>query len=60
MATESVQSDKGLGIAVVFSILAVLGALVMVAGPDQMSKAWGFAGACFAAAIAVVAFQLWN
>jgi hypothetical protein len=32
----------------------------MVAGPDQMSKAWGFAGACLAAAIAVVAFQLWN
>jgi hypothetical protein len=60
MATESVQSDKGLGIAVVFSILAVLGALVMLAGPDQMSKAWGFAAACLAGAIAVVAVQIWN
>jgi hypothetical protein len=60
MATESVQSDKGLGIAVVFSTLAVLGALVMLAGPDQMSKAWGFAAACIAGAIAVVAVQIWS
>jgi hypothetical protein len=60
MATQTASSDKGLGVAVVFSILAVLGALAMVAGPDQMTKAWGFAVAALAAGVAVVAVQVWN
>ena len=55
----SVGSDKGLGFAVVLSLLTVVGAAVMLAGPGQVTKAWGFALAMVAAMLAVVFTQLY-
>ncbi|WP_142856653.1 DUF7525 family protein [Salinigranum halophilum] len=55
----SVGSDKGIGFAVVLSLLTVVGAAVMLAGPGQMTKAWGFALAMVAAMLAVVFTQLY-
>jgi hypothetical protein len=55
----SVGSDKGIGFAVVLSLLTVVGAVVMLAGPGQVTKAWGFALAMVAAMLAVVFTQLY-
>ncbi|WP_136588873.1 MULTISPECIES: hypothetical protein [Salinigranum] len=55
----SVGSDKGIGFAVVLSLLTVVGAAVMLAGPGQVTKAWGFALAMVAAMLAVVFTQLY-
>jgi hypothetical protein len=60
MATQSVESDKGIGLAVVFAVVAVLGAVAMVAAPGQVAKAWGFAGAMVAAIIAVAVLHIYN
>lgn len=56
----SVQSDKGIGFAVLFGLLALGGALVMLAGPGQMAKAWGFAAAMIAAMLSVVAIHAYG
>ncbi|ADQ67623.1 hypothetical protein GL213_10215 [Halogeometricum borinquense] len=56
MQTESVQSDKGIGFAVLFSIITVIGAAGMIVG-DQLTAAVGFAVAIIAASLAVVAAQ---
>lgn len=53
-------SDKGLGLAVVFSLLAVIGALVMAAGPGQMVKAVGFAAALVAGVLAVLVIHVYG
>jgi hypothetical protein len=55
----SVGSDKGIGFAVVLSLLTVVGAAVMLGGPGQVTKAWGFALAMVAAMLAVVFTQLY-
>lgn len=55
----SVGSDKGIGFAVVLSLLTLVGAAVMLAGPGQITKAWGFALAMVAAMLAVVFTQLY-
>ena len=54
MAEHAVQSDKGIGFAVLFSLVALGGAGMMFAAPGQLTKAWGFALAMTAAAIAIV------
>jgi hypothetical protein len=43
----------------VLSLLTVVGAAVMLAGPGQVTKAWGFALAMVAAMLAVVFTQLY-
>jgi hypothetical protein len=55
----TVGSDKGIGLAVVLSLLTLVGAAVMLAGPGQVTKAWGFALAMVAAMLAVVLTQLY-
>ncbi|WP_338742371.1 DUF7525 family protein [Haloplanus salilacus] len=57
MAHDVVTTDKGVGFGVLFSLLAVAGALAMVFAPGQLGKAWGFAVAIAAAIVAVVAVQ---
>jgi hypothetical protein len=62
METDTVESDKGIGLAMLFSMLAGVGAAVMlVAGmlSLQQTTAWGFALAMVAAVVAVVAAQLY-
>jgi hypothetical protein len=56
---STVSSDKGIGFAVVLSLLTLVGAAVMLAGPGQVTKAWGFALAMVAAMLAVVFTQLY-
>jgi hypothetical protein len=55
---STVGSDKGIGFAVVLSLLTLVGAVVMVVGPGQVTKAWGFALAMVAAMLAVVFTQI--
>ncbi|WP_129116990.1 DUF7525 family protein [Halegenticoccus tardaugens] len=57
MTTQATRTDMGIGFAVLFSLLAVGGALVMLAAGDQLTTAWGFAAAMIAAAVAVVGTQ---
>lgn len=56
---STVSSDKGIGFAVVLSLLTLVGAVVMLGGPGQVAKAWGFALAMVAAMLAVVFTQLY-
>lgn len=57
-ATET-TTDMGLGVTLVFGVLAVLGALVMFAGAPDLTAAWGFAGAMVFGSLAVVAVHLY-
>lgn len=62
----------GVGFAVLFSALAVVGVVVMLAGlaavpfevggtfDGQAARAWGFAGAMAAASVAVVALHVFS
>jgi hypothetical protein len=59
--STSVGTDRGVGFAVLFAVLAFVGAVVMlVAGllEIQITAAWGFAAASLAGAIAVTAIHL--
>ena len=61
MAETQVNSDMGIGLGVVFALLVLVCAGVMVAGPTQAFRAWGFAAAMVAASLAVVGTQaLWS
>ncbi|MFB6243110.1 MAG: hypothetical protein ABEH80_03340 [Halobaculum sp.] len=60
MATETVTSDKGIGLTLAFGVLAVVSAGVMLFGGSQAIIAWGFAAAMVTAALAVVAVQLFD
>lgn len=60
MANQAVASDKGVGLSMVFSALALLGAMVMVAGATQLAMAWGFAAAMVAAGLAVVSLHVFD
>ncbi|ELY88223.1 hypothetical protein C483_15961 [Natrialba hulunbeirensis JCM 10989] len=53
--TES-TTDKGVGLALALSAVAVLGALLMV---TDIEAAWGFAGAVLFSSLAVVAIHLY-
>jgi hypothetical protein len=57
MALDAAGTDKGVGFGVLFGILAVVGAMVMLAAPGQLAKAAGFALAMVAALGSVVAVQ---
>lgn len=59
MATETDESDVGLGLTVLFALVALVGAGAMFAAPGQLNKAWGFGLAMLAATLAVVAAQLY-
>ncbi|WP_435062782.1 DUF7525 family protein [Halobaculum sp. EA56] len=60
MATETLESDMAVGVALAFGALTVVGAGFMIAGASQIVKAWGFAAAMLAATLAVVATQAFD
>ncbi|MFB6123742.1 MAG: hypothetical protein ABEJ78_09830 [Haloferacaceae archaeon] len=60
MARNTVQTDKGIGFGVLFSILTVVGAVAMLGAPSQLGKAAGFAVAMVAALLAVVGAQVFG
>jgi hypothetical protein len=60
METGTVESDMGIGLTMVFSVVALLGAVAMYAAPGQEAKAWGFAVAMLAATCAVIATQVYG
>lgn len=57
---QSVESDKGIGLGIVFSLLAVVGTLIMLTGGAEITIAWGFAAALVAGVFAVIAIQVYN
>jgi hypothetical protein len=59
MSTETVESDMGLGLTVLFGLVTLVGAGAMLAAPGQVNKAWGFGLAMVAAMLAVVAAQIY-
>ncbi|UIO99273.1 hypothetical protein Hbl1158_12135 [Halobaculum sp. CBA1158] len=60
MATETVESDMSVGVALAFGALATVGAGFMLVGASQTVMAWGFALAMVAAMLAVVAVQAFD
>ncbi|WP_416839375.1 hypothetical protein [Haloferax sp. DFSO52] len=60
METETVQSDKSIGFTALFGVLTLVGGGLMVAGPDQLTKAVGFAVAIVAASLAVSGAHLFK
>ena len=58
-AVERVESDVGLGLTLSFALVALVGAVAMLAAPGQATKAWGFALAVVAATLSVVAAQVY-
>ena len=52
--TDAVESDVGLGLVMILSLVTLVGAGAMLAAPTQAATAWGFAVAMLAAALAVV------
>ncbi|WP_254523354.1 DUF7525 family protein [Natrinema caseinilyticum] len=59
MATQSETTDKGVGLALALSALAVIGALAMAAGAPETTAAWGFAAAVLFSSLAVVSIHLY-
>lgn len=60
MARTEVTSDKGLGFGLLFGLLAVGGALGMVAVPGGLVAAWGFAAAVVAGSVLIVAVHAYS
>jgi hypothetical protein len=59
MATESAATDKGVGLTLALSALAVIGALVMLVGAPEPTAAGGFAAAVLFSSLAVVGIHLY-
>jgi hypothetical protein len=57
MAHDVAVTDRGVGFGVLFSILALVGAVAMLVAPGQLPKAGGFALAIVAGLLAVVTMQ---
>lgn len=63
MTEATTGSDMGIGVAMLFGLLGIGGAVVMYAaavGHNQVLSAWGFAGAMTAAAILIAAIHLYE
>jgi hypothetical protein len=61
MAQATAQTDKGIGLAVAFSVIAVVGALLMFLGAaDQLLAATGFGVAVLAGSLAVAALHAFS
>ena len=56
---ETVGSDKGIGLATLFTLLAVGSTIAMFTQPGSELAAWGFAGAVTAGVLAVAAVHLY-
>lgn len=59
MATDTVASDKGIGFAMLFSLLAVGGAAGMYVGAPDQAAGWAFAAAVLFASLAVVYIHIY-
>ncbi|QFU83823.1 DUF7525 family protein [Natronorubrum aibiense] len=60
MATESESTtDMSVGLALVLSAIATIGALVMFIGAPDVTAAWGFAAAMLFGSLAVVGIHLY-
>jgi hypothetical protein len=59
MAAESTVSEKGMGAAMLCSLLAVGGAVLMHLEGGEPLAGWGFAVAMLAGSLAVAAVHLW-
>lgn len=57
---RTVESDKGIGLGLTFSLLAVVAGLVMLGAPTEIARAWGFAAAVGAGVLAVVAIHVYG
>ncbi|SFG05927.1 hypothetical protein SAMN04488063_1295 [Halopelagius inordinatus] len=55
-----VSSDKGIGFAVLFSVVTLFAVAVMLAVDDQLTTAIGFAAAMVAACLAVAGTHIYG
>jgi hypothetical protein len=60
MTTETAGTDRGVGLGVLFGVVAGIGAVGMVAAPGQLAKAAGFTLALVGALLSVVASQAYT
>ena len=60
MAHDTAVTDRGVGFGVLFSVVALVGALAMLGAPGRLAKAAGFALAVVAGLLAVVAVQAYT
>jgi hypothetical protein len=58
MATDSASTDRGVGVAVLFALLGLAGALAMYVAPTQVVSGWAFAAAMVAGTVLVAAIHL--
>ena len=56
---ETVATDKGIGLATLFTLLAAVAAVAMFAVPGTELAAWGFAVAMLAGVLAVAAVHVY-
>jgi hypothetical protein len=59
MERTAAVSDRGMGLGLLFGLVAVGGALVALVLPGGLAGAWGFAAAMVAAMLSVLAIQLY-
>lgn len=60
METGTVETDMGIGVAVVFALLTLGSAVVLLFATTQIVKAWGFAAAMVAASLAIWAIHVYE
>lgn len=61
MAETGLQSDKSLGLGLLFAMVALAGALVMYIGAaDHLTAGWGFALAMIAGSVAVAVIHIFS
>lgn len=57
---QQVATDKGIGLAVLFTLLAVGGAFAVFLSPETAVAGWGFAAAMVSGCLAVAAIHLYE
>ena len=58
---QTVRSDMGVGLAVLFTLVACAAAAVAFVNPGTVTAAWGFAAAMVTGVLAIAAVHLyWN
>ncbi|XVH31072.1 DUF7525 family protein [Haloferacaceae archaeon DSL9] len=60
MEVSTVESDKGIGVAMALGAVALVGAGIMFGGGSQLFQAWGFAAAMVASLLGVVAIHAFS
>jgi len=59
MAEYAHSTDKGIGVALAFGAVALLGALVMLIAAPELEAAWGFAAALIFGAVAIIGMHVY-